>query len=39
MSVLDLQGMAKGRDWDENSNLSVGCEGESGLSLNCSDDS
>lgn len=38
MSLLDLQGMSKAtRDWDDESNLSVGCEGQSALSLLCSD--
>jgi hypothetical protein len=41
MSLLDLQGMATttrngGGDHDEESNVSIGCDGESGLSVLCS---
>ena len=41
MSLLDLQGMAKtardgGGDHDEASNLSLLCDGDSGLSVGCS---
>lgn len=38
MSLLDLQGMAKtenGGDHDEASNVSVLCDGDSGLSIGC----
>jgi hypothetical protein len=40
MSLLDLQGMAtttrNGGDHDEESNVSIGCDGDSGLSVLCS---
>jgi hypothetical protein len=39
MSLLDLQGMANtrnGGDHDEHSNVSIGCDGDSGLSVLCS---
>jgi hypothetical protein len=39
MSILDLQGMSKavrnGGDHDEDSNVSIGCDGDSGLSVLC----
>ena len=38
MSLLDMQGMTRGGgDGDEVSNVSVGCEAESTLSILCSD--
>jgi hypothetical protein len=40
MSLLDLQDMYKpvrnGGDHDEDSNVSIGCDGDSGLSVLCS---
>jgi len=39
MSLLDLQGKATrngGGDHDEDSNVSVLCDGDSGLSIGCS---
>ncbi|HEX3515366.1 MAG TPA: class III lanthipeptide [Trebonia sp.] len=37
MSILDLQGMRRPTRWDhdEDSNVSIGCDGESGLSVLC----
>jgi hypothetical protein len=39
MSLFDLQGMSKPARWgdhDEESNVSIGCDGDSGLSVLCS---